>query len=92
VTGLSTMDFGMYGKRIELLKLAVPGLSKAGLIVSQANPTFNVNSQWARDLETAARSLGVSVDFITFNGDAVEGAIAAVAAGGSQGLIAPLMV
>ena len=59
----------------------------AGLIVSQANPTFNVNSQWARDLETAARSLGVSVDFITFNGDAVEGAIAAVAAGGSQGLI-----
>jgi putative ABC transport system substrate-binding protein len=87
VTGLTTLDFGIYGKRIELLKLAVPGLSKAGLIVSQANPTFKVNSQWARDVETAARSLGVSIDFITFNGDAVEGAIAAVAAGGSQGLI-----
>jgi putative ABC transport system substrate-binding protein len=87
VTGLTTMDFGMYGKRIELLKQAVPGLSKAGLIVSQGNPTFKANSDWARDVEAAARSLGVSLDIITFTGDAVEGAVAAVVAGGSQGLI-----
>ena len=39
VTGLTTTDFSMYGKRIELLKQAVPGLSRAGLIVSQGNPT-----------------------------------------------------
>ena len=87
VTGLTTMDFGMYGKRIELLKQAVPGLSKAGLIVSQGNPTFKTNSDWARDVEAAARSLGVSLDIITFTGDAVEGAVAAVVASGSQGLI-----
>jgi putative ABC transport system substrate-binding protein len=87
VTGLTTIDFSMYGKRIELLKQAVPGLSRAGLIVSQGNPTFKPNSEWARDVETAARSLGISLDVIEFNGDAVEAAIAAVAAGGSKGLI-----
>jgi putative ABC transport system substrate-binding protein len=87
VTGLTTTDFSMYGKRIELLKQAVPGLSRAGLIVSQGNPTYKPDSQWARDVETAARSLGISLDVIEFNGDAVEAVIAAVAAGGSQGLI-----
>ena len=87
VTGLTTMDFGMSGKRIELLKRAVPNLSKAALIVSQGNPTFRPNSQWARDVEAAARALGVSLDIIEFRGDAVEAAIAAVAAGGSQGLV-----
>jgi ABC-type uncharacterized transport system substrate-binding protein len=87
VTGLTTMDFGMYGKRIELLKQAVPSLNKAGLIVSQGNPTFKANSDWARDVQAAARSLGVSLDIITFPGDAVAGAVAAVVAGGSQGLI-----
>jgi putative tryptophan/tyrosine transport system substrate-binding protein len=87
VTGLTTLDFGMHGKRIELLKQAVPSLSKAGLIVSQGNPTFKANSDWARDVEAAARSLGVALDIITFTGDAVEDAVAAVVAGGSQGLI-----
>ena len=86
LTGLTTMDFGMYGKRIELLK-QVPSLNKAGLIVSQGNPTFKAKSDWARDVEAAARSLGVSLDIITFPGDAVAGAVAAAVAGGSQGLI-----
>jgi putative tryptophan/tyrosine transport system substrate-binding protein len=87
VTGLTTMEFIIHAKRIELLKQAVPSLSRAGLIVSQGNPTFKPNSQWARDGETAARSLGISLDVIEFNGDAVEAAIAAVAASGAQGLI-----
>src|SRR5262245_37665363 len=61
-------------------------LVKAGLIVSQGNPTFKANSDWARNVEAAARSLGVALDVITFTGDAVEDAVAAVAANGSQGL------
>ena len=87
VTGLTTIDFGMYGKRIELLKQAVPSVSRVGLIVSQSSPTFRPNSQWARDVETAARSLGITLDVIEFNGDTVEITIAAVAANGSQGLM-----
>ena len=87
VTGLTTIDFGMYGKRIELLKQAVPNVSRVGLIVSQSSPTFRPNSQWSRDVETAARSLGIALDVIEFNGDTVESTIAAVAANGSQGLM-----
>ena len=87
VTGLTTMDFHIYGKRIELLKHAISGLSKAGLIVSRGNPTFKANSQWARDVESAARSLGIALDIIEFEPDAVEVAIATVAASGAQGLI-----
>jgi putative ABC transport system substrate-binding protein len=87
VTGLTTMDFHIYGKRIELLKHAIPGLNKAGLIVSRSNPTFKSNSQWARDVEAAARSLGIALDIYEFEPDTVEVAIATVAASGTQGLI-----
>jgi putative ABC transport system substrate-binding protein len=87
VTGLTTMESGMSGKRIELLKQAVPNLRKAALIVSESNPTFRPSSQWARDVEAAARAIGVSLDIVEFRGDGVEATIAAVAAGGSQGLI-----
>lgn len=87
VTGLTTMDFDIYGKRIELLKQAIPTLSKAGLMVSRNNPTFKSNSQWARDVEAAARSLGISLDIIEFDPDGVEVAIATIAASGAHGLI-----
>jgi putative ABC transport system substrate-binding protein len=40
VTGLTTMDWGMYGKRIEILKQVVPNLSKAALLLSPGNGTY----------------------------------------------------
>ena len=84
MTGLTTIDFDMYGKRIELLKQAVPNLNRVGLIVSQSSPTFRPNSQWARDVETEARSLGIALDVIEFNGDTVEATVAAVAANSAR--------
>jgi hypothetical protein len=36
VTGLTTMDLDIYGKRLELLRQAVPGLRKAAILVSPA--------------------------------------------------------
>ena len=61
VTGLTTMDQGIYGKRIEILKQVVPNLSKAALLLSLGNGTYTPGSPWAHDVETDARSLGVEL-------------------------------
>jgi putative ABC transport system substrate-binding protein len=42
---------------------------------------------WRRDLEEIARSQGTSLDFVDFDADTVDNAIAATAARGMQGLI-----
>jgi len=42
LTGLTTMDWGIYGKRIEILKQAVLELSKATLLLSQGNGTYTM--------------------------------------------------
>jgi putative tryptophan/tyrosine transport system substrate-binding protein len=59
VTGLTDMDFSIYGKRIEILKLAVPGLKKAGLLMSGGKLSYRRHSEWARSVEADANTLGV---------------------------------
>ena len=90
MTGLTAMEApGIYGKRMELLKQAVPGLHKTGLIVSRTRTDLTRDTRWKYDLEAVARSLGISLDFIEFDGDTVELVIAAVARGGAHGLLFP---
>jgi putative ABC transport system substrate-binding protein len=38
VTGLTSMDVELYGKRIEILKQAVPTLKRAGVLISARQP------------------------------------------------------
>jgi len=87
VTGLTTMDLDIYGKRIEILKTAVPTLSKAGLMVSPGKPFYQRGSPWAREVAVAARSLGVALDIIEADEGNFQSVIAALAANGAQGLI-----
>ena len=87
VTGLSTMDWGLYGKRIEILKQAVPQMSKAALLLSRANPTYRRGSRWASDVERDARSLGVELSIVETEPEDVEAVIAAAASNGCQGII-----
>jgi ABC-type uncharacterized transport system substrate-binding protein len=87
VTGLTTMDFGIYGKRIEILKDAVPGLKKVALLVSPSNLTYKRGTQWARDIETAARGLGLEFAVIEAAPADVDGVIGAASAGGAGGLV-----
>jgi ABC-type uncharacterized transport system substrate-binding protein len=42
VTGLTDMDFGIYGKRIEILKQSVPNLERAGVLNSRGKPLTGV--------------------------------------------------
>jgi putative ABC transport system substrate-binding protein len=87
VTGLTTMDFGIYGKRIEILKDAVPRLKKVALLVSPSNLTYKRGTQWARDIEIAARGLGFEFAVIEAAPSDVDGVIGAASAGGAGGLV-----
>jgi putative ABC transport system substrate-binding protein len=87
ITGLSAMDWSLYGKRIEILKQAVPQLSKAALLLSRENPTYRRGSPWAADIERDARSLGVQLSIVEIEPERVEAVIDAAAANGSQAVI-----
>jgi putative tryptophan/tyrosine transport system substrate-binding protein len=87
VTGLTSMDFAIYGKRIEILKQAVPDLKQAGMLVSPGKRDTQAGSPWARGVEADARSLGVALDIILADGDNLDGALAALVGNGAGGLV-----
>jgi putative tryptophan/tyrosine transport system substrate-binding protein len=58
VTGLSAQAPDLSGKRLELLREAVPGLQRLGLMGNVGNPLVILE---LRELETAGRALGLDV-------------------------------
>jgi putative ABC transport system substrate-binding protein len=90
VTGLTALEaVEIYGKRIELLKHAVPVLRSAAVMVSPNRTEYKQDTRWRRDLEEVARAQNVSLDFVDFDAASVETAISSTAARGLQGLIYP---
>jgi putative ABC transport system substrate-binding protein len=87
VIGLTTMDSSIYGKRIEILKEAVPQLSKVALVLSRGNLINGHGSPWAHAVKTDAHLLGVELSIVETEADAIEAAIVSAAADGSQALI-----
>ena len=87
VTGLTDMDFGIYGKRIEILKQAMPGLRKACLLTSATKLSYRRDTPWARGVVADARSLGVELDVVEAEADRLDSALAAMAANGVEGLV-----
>ena len=87
VTGLTTMDVELYGKRIEILKQAVPTLKRASVLISGRQPFYKPGSPWAHNLEAAAHSLGIALDFVEAAENDLDSAFAALAVRGEQGLI-----
>ncbi len=58
VTGLTTMATDLSGKRLELLKEALPGISRVGVLWNSANPTA---TRVFREMEDASQQLGVRI-------------------------------
>jgi ABC-type uncharacterized transport system substrate-binding protein len=87
VTGLTTMDVELYGKRIEILKQAVPTLKRVGALISNRQPFYKLGSSWAHNLETAAHSLGIALDIVEADETNLDTALAALAVRGAQGLV-----
>jgi putative tryptophan/tyrosine transport system substrate-binding protein len=61
LTGISLLNVDLLPKRVELLHRVIP---RAGLFSAVLNPTNPAAETQARDLRSAARALGLSVDIV----------------------------
>ena len=61
ITGLSTLAPELSGKRLELLKEIVPKLSRVAVFGTSSNPD---NAQSLREVELAAKALGVKLQYL----------------------------
>jgi putative tryptophan/tyrosine transport system substrate-binding protein len=76
ITGLANLTFELAPKRLELLKEAVPNLSRVGVLWS---PDSRNSAQGLPETEAAARSLGITLQSVSVKrGDDVEGAFSAM--------------
>ena len=87
VTGLTTMDTDIYGKRIEILKAAIPRLTKAGVLVSPDKPTYQRESPWGREITASATALGVALDIVDADELNFDSVLSTLAVDGAQGLV-----
>ena len=87
VTGLTTMDAEIYGKRTELLKQAVPSLKRVGVLISGRQLLYMRGSPWAQNFEATARSLGVELEIVEADENNLDSAIGALAKNGAHGLV-----
>jgi putative ABC transport system substrate-binding protein len=61
VTGLSTMAPELSGKQLELLKEALPGLTRVAVLVNPADP---LTAAYLQESDVAARGLGVQLHVV----------------------------
>jgi putative ABC transport system substrate-binding protein len=86
ITGLSTLARELSGKRMELLKEAVPGISRVGVLWDPSTPGPVISF---KEYETAARALKIPLESLEVRGPNpdIEGAFQAAAKGRARGLI-----
>ena len=86
LTGISTLNRELIGKRLELLTEVIPKLSRVGLLQNQDEQTAPDN---LKEHETAARALKIQVQHLQVSGQNpdVEGAFKAAAKGRVNALI-----
>ena len=65
ITGLATTSAALAGKRLELLKEAVPKLRRVAVLWDPSNPT---NPEQLRDAEDAAHMLGMKIQRVSVRG------------------------
>src|SRR5829696_4738114 len=66
IMGVITFSTELTGKRVEILKELVPGLSRAALLHNMGNPA--VPAEW-EETKTAARSLGLQAELLDVRTD-----------------------
>ena len=79
VTGVSAIQPELTGKRLELLKDLLPGLSKVTLLVPAGSPSV---AQYVKNAEAAGKTLGIQTQVLAVRGPGdLEGAINAAQGG-----------
>ena len=85
LTGMEHQDAELAGKRLELLKEALPRLSRVAVLVSPANPAHRGVPQ---HIEREARALGVQLQRVeSSTPEAFEAAFATMVQGGAEALL-----
>jgi putative ABC transport system substrate-binding protein len=85
ITGLSTVRPEVSGKRLELLREVVPGLSQVAVLGSSTNPG---NSEGLKQTELAAQALKVKIEYIDVRAlKEMDGAFRAARSGSADGVL-----
>jgi putative ABC transport system substrate-binding protein len=88
VTGLTNLVPGLRQKYVELLKEALPSASRIAVIASP--PNLSPDSQLRRELDTAAKTLGLTLSYVpVWVPDDFEAALTGARRAGAAGIIAP---
>jgi putative tryptophan/tyrosine transport system substrate-binding protein len=86
VTGLSYFNEEISGKRLQLIRELVPGLTRVAVLM---NPLMEVHAIFWRETEVAARKLGVALQPLDVRGpEDFDAAFAAAKRANAQALIA----
>jgi putative ABC transport system substrate-binding protein len=87
VTGVASINLDLIGKRLELLIEIVPGVKRVA-VLSAANPSRFMDTDEYKEMEKAARSVGVKLQMLwALDPDAIESAFAAMTKEPPQALI-----
>jgi putative ABC transport system substrate-binding protein len=85
VTGLANFGLDIAGKRVELLKEIVPGLSRLAMLINSSQPSA---SMYVETTRAAASGLGVTVEaFDARSREELNGAFSAMVKASMQGII-----
>jgi putative ABC transport system substrate-binding protein len=85
LTGMELRAIELTGKRLQLLKDAVPTIARVAVLV---NPTLSGHERVPGNIEPEARALGVQLQRVEAGGpDAFEAAFAAMGQGGADALL-----
>jgi ABC-type uncharacterized transport system substrate-binding protein len=85
VTGLSNMEAELGGKRLDLLREAIPGLARVAVLAAKTDP---FTASFVRDIQTGAARLGLQLHPVMVNGPGeFEDAFATMSASADQAVI-----
>jgi putative tryptophan/tyrosine transport system substrate-binding protein len=85
VTGLSSMEAELGGKRLDLLREVIPGLARVAILAAKTDP---FTRPFVQDFHNGAARLGLHLHPVMVDGPGeFEGAFAAMSAAGDQAVI-----
>jgi putative tryptophan/tyrosine transport system substrate-binding protein len=85
VTGLSNMEAELGGKRLDLLREAIPGLARVAVLAAKTDP---FTASFVQDLQNGAARLGLQLHPVMVNSPSeFEEAFATMSAAGDQAVI-----
>lgn len=85
VTGLSSMEAELGGKRLDLLREVIPGLARVAVLAAKTDP---FTRPFVQDLQTGAARMGLQLHPVMVDGPSgFEDAFSAISAAGDQAVI-----